>query len=755
MFRKYSAKIFNFTQDLRFKLSFYTGLVAFLSIVVFALYSINNQESSLVNTRIQGALKDSDVVKAAVWNGMMTKDRQVIRDIVDAIGQLEGVDRINIYDQEGILHYSSDPDGKAQIGKLYSSIDGSRLLTNLGENKKVRYDFTKGSNEVTVVNPMVNTPSCSTAECHAHPESQPVLGALELKLKLTGLRSQVRKDAQTVVYFAAFLFLLISSIIGLAVIFFVSRPVDKLRAKAQRIARGDYKTKPLSLGTDSIGQLSSALDEMSRQINQREREVDQRRKMYQELFEQVPCYIAVISPDYKIVRANRSFITAFGEKTYKNCFSAFKERDSKCLNCPVEKTFEDGLNHRVDEIWNLKNSDEKAHVIVTTTPIFDDLGKITEVMEMAVDVTRLMKLQEEIKKKEAQFKALFENVPCYLTVIDRSYRIGFYNKMFSKDFGAKWGESCYKAYKGRTEKCQICPVEKTFEDGESHFSEEIWRRNGEERHIVVRTAPILDDSGSITAVMEMCTNVTELRLLENRLAILGETIAGTSHAIKNILSGLEGGVYVVDSGLRSSDADKIRMGWSIVKKNVSLVSDLVKDILYASKERTPELKLVDPGQVLNDIAELFEGKARKDGISLIKAFEPNLGRGLLDPAGLHTVVSNLISNAMAACSERTLIDHHIILSAELEDEVIIIDVSDNGKGMSDDVKANLFKKFFSTKGAKGTGLGLLVTRKIVEENGGSIICESTLGRGTKFIVRLPFTRTEEALLEKEASAAVM
>ena len=70
----------------------------------------------------------------------------------------------------------------------------------------------------------------------------------------------------------------------------------------------------------------------------------------------------------------------------------------------------------------------------------------------------------------------------------------------------------------------------------------------------------------------------------------------------------------------------------------------------------------------------------------------------------------------------------------------MIEVADTGRGMSEEVKQNLFKKFYSTKGAKGTGLGLLVSKKIVEENGGSIDFESELGRGTKFILRLPFTR---------------
>ena len=102
---------------------------------------------------------------------------------------------------------------------------------------------------------------------------------------------------------------------------------------------------------------------------------------------------------------------------------------------------------------------------------------------------------------------------------------------------------------------------------------------------MVNTAPVTSDNGEIRAVMEISTNITEVKKLQNELMILGETIAGMSHTIKNILSGLQGGVYVVDSGLQRGREDRVREGWDMVKRNVEKVSDLVHEILYASKGR--------------------------------------------------------------------------------------------------------------------------------------------------------------------------
>jgi len=96
-----------FTGSLSFKLSFLAGVVIFVAVVALAYYAISRQEASLVHEKIQGALKDSEVIKAAIWNGMMTKDRDVIRQIVRAIGAQENFKEINIYDARGTLHYSS------------------------------------------------------------------------------------------------------------------------------------------------------------------------------------------------------------------------------------------------------------------------------------------------------------------------------------------------------------------------------------------------------------------------------------------------------------------------------------------------------------------------------------------------------------------------------------------------------------------------------------------------------------------------
>jgi len=725
-----------FTGSLSFKLSFLAGVVIFVAVVALAYYAISRQEASLVHEKIQGALKDSEVIKAAIWNGMMTKDRDVIRQIVRAIGAQENFKEINIYDARGTLHYSSR-EGSPFEPHRDNATPSNPLLADIGTNTALRYRLSHDGQTLSVVNPLHNTAGCSAAACHAHPPSDRVLGALEVNLPLLPLREKIREYTTATVMFAFLLFLIISTFVGLAVMIGIVPPLTRLKEEARRMARGLYSPGADPSGWDEISELARVFNDMSRQINDRTHQLDESRKTYKDLFEKVPCYLTVVNRDYRIVRANQAFKDEFGDQVGRECFSSFKGLSNACKNCPVKKTFQDGAPHRSEEVWRVGTEGRKVYVVVHTAPIFDHDGKVLEVLEMSVDVTRQEKLHRELRKKEEQFRNLFENVPCYLTVVDRYYRIAFYNKVFARDFGDSWGRHCFEIYKNRDTRCENCPVEKTFADGSSHASEEVWSHGGQDVFVVINTSPITDEDGRTVAVMEMCTNVTELKLLQSELAILGETVAGMSHSVKNVLSGLEGGVYIVDSGLRKGREDRVEAGWDMVKRHVEKVSQLVKDILYASKERRPEYQECDLVALLSDVCDLFRAKAASQDVVLVCDFDPAMGTAMLDPSGIHNAVTNLVANAIAACRSVAGEKHHVTLSARRVDAALIIEVIDDGTGMPEEVQHNLFRKFYSTKGSKGTGLGLVVTRKIVEEHGGEIKVTSAPGEGTTFTLRIP------------------
>jgi signal transduction histidine kinase len=226
-----------------------------------------------------------------------------------------------------------------------------------------------------------------------------------------------------------------------------------------------------------------------------------------------------------------------------------------------------------------------------------------------------------------------------------------------------------------------------------------------------------------------------------RLAAVGQTVAGMAHCVKNILHGLKGGSYLVNIGIDKDNTEKLKNGWQMVQRNIERTSELVQDLLSYSKEREPEYALCSPNQIAADVCELLRAAAATQNVRLVENLSAEIGNVVMDGRSLHRSLMNLVANAIDACRDDPNLgkEHLVSVTTTLEAGGIIrLAVQDNGSGMTEEVKEKIFSSFFSTKGPKGTGLGLLVTRKLIEENSGNITVESQLGEGTTFTLRLPF-----------------
>jgi len=278
----------------------------------------------------------------------------------------------------------------------------------------------------------------------------------------------------------------------------------------------------------------------------------------------------------------------------------------------------------------------------------------------------------------------------------------------------------------------------------------IQSKNGEQIPVNFSGTPLFEN-GQMMGVVAFFQDLTEIKKLEHelinseRLGAIGQTVAGMAHGIKNILAGFKGGRYLVDLGIDKNNSDKLISGWQMIKRNIDQTSDLVMDLLSYSKEREPEYQDCFPNNIADDVCELVREMAKTHGIGICKDFSTSISEVRMDPNTIHQCLLNLVSNAIDACALDDNVDkkHEIRVLTAIEGETTIrFEVSDNGSGMSDSVKEKLFSSFFSTKGAKGTGLGLLVTRKLIEEHHGSIDVISHLNQGTTFIMKLSFKPKE-------------
>jgi signal transduction histidine kinase len=217
-------------------------------------------------------------------------------------------------------------------------------------------------------------------------------------------------------------------------------------------------------------------------------------------------------------------------------------------------------------------------------------------------------------------------------------------------------------------------------------------------------------------------------------------VAGLAHAIKNITSGLTGGMYVLEKGIELDNKAYLSQGWEMIKGNMIKVKAITLDLLNYAKEREPEVQLADPNLPAREVLNLMRSRAEEKEVSLKEDFAPDLPKVLLDVEGIHRVLLNLVTNAIDACTDMSCANRKgevLLRTLRPRGWAVEYEVIDNGCGMDEQTRGKVFQRFFSTKGSQGTGLGLMIARKIIDEHQGVIDFVSEKNKGTTFFVRLP------------------
>lgn len=462
-------------------------------------------------------------------------------------------------------------------------------------------------------------------------------------------------------------------------------------------------------------------------------------------FNDLPCYVSIHNRDLKIVAVNQLFAQRLGNQVGNHSWAAYTGRSAGPDGCPVGRTITTGRGQRSRETM-INASGLDTPVVVHTAPIQSENKEVELVLEIAADVTETKRLQEELQATQAKYQQLFDEVPCYISVIDRNFKLTAVNKLFQKDFGSDTGIYCYAQFKGRQEPCDNCPVASTFDTGQSHQAEMIVTdRNGRNHHVLVTTAPIANTLGKISHVMEMSADITQIRALQDHLSSLGLLLGSVSHSIKGLLTGLDGGMYLVNSGLAKANFGQIEEGWGTVKLLVGRIRQMVLDILFYAKERELQWERVDALSFVHEVATLTRSKLQQRHIEYILDFEAGLGSLEIDAGVVRSALTNILENAVDACmDDGAKTDHRIIFRARSQEDHVIFEITDNGSGMDQETQQNLFTLFFSSKGQRGTGLGLYVSHKVIQQHGGSISVDSQPGQGSTFTITLPRNRIAPA-----------
>ncbi|MFP4056116.1 MAG: ATP-binding protein [Candidatus Brocadiia bacterium] len=231
------------------------------------------------------------------------------------------------------------------------------------------------------------------------------------------------------------------------------------------------------------------------------------------------------------------------------------------------------------------------------------------------------------------------------------------------------------------------------------------------------------------------SRLVEARVAGERYAAIGQAVAGLSHYIKNILGCTQGGAAIVQRGLATSDLEAVQRGWEIVRRNEAKISELVLDMLNYSGAAEPLTRPSQVNDIVRETAEDVAPQAEKE-VRVECDLAPHLPEARVDPNAVHRCLLNLVSNAIDALPDAGGVVR-LATRYDRDEQAVRIAVTDNGCGIEPELIPTLFNVFVSTKGSKGTGLGLAVVDKLVKEHGGRVEVASSPGEGSAFTLVLP------------------
>jgi PAS domain S-box-containing protein len=397
--------------------------------------------------------------------------------------------------------------------------------------------------------------------------------------------------------------------------------------------------------------------------------------------------------------------------------------------------------------------EDGRHLYFSAAPIADDTGAIQGAIETFIDFSERVRMTREIRRREAFVQNLVENSIDGILATDFEGKIVIFNAAISDMLGYSPEEII-----GRMRYTQILSRETTKSIRNAFYTNaygpegkiidmqvDVLNREGEAMPVRISGTLLYqkrEEVGSVVFIQDLreILRLQKEKEQAERMAAIGQTVAGLAHYIKNILNGLKGGAYVINSAMRKNDTELIGSGWRMVEKNIDQITNIVMDMLVYSKERKPQHQEVDPNALVMDVLELMKDRAEVSGVSLVHDLDSELGTVSVERTGIHRCLLNLVSNAIDACTLEGIMEGKGVVTVKTDKPAgwaVRFQVIDNGTGIAEETKEKLFTGFFSTKGYKGTGLGLPVTQKIVKEHGGELSYESEEGEGTNFTLLLP------------------
>jgi len=526
------------------------------------------------------------------------------------------------------------------------------------------------------------------------------------------------------------------------------KPVKLLMTATKKLEGGDLDYKIEGL-TDEFGEVATSFNAMAASLKENMLKIQESEKRYRTLFESAGDAIFIVETEGenvgKIVDSNRAAADMHGY-TLDEMLTLNLIKD---LDVPEEAARAPG---RIERIMNgewikaeikHRKKDGTVFEVEISAGLLEYMGH-KYLLAIDRDISKRKRMERMILQSKLEWEDTFNTITDMITIHDKDFRIIRANKTAEKILDLPFLEAteakCYQYYHGQDcppENCASCA---SLETGRP-VATEMYEPHLD-RFLEIRAMPRFDHDNQIIGLIHVIRDITEKKQVEEalqrteQLKLVGEWAAELAHEIKNPLAGIKGSVEVLLQEPNIAEEDR-----SLIKKAVEEIRRielLIKSLLSFAKP--PQLQLLQTD--INDLLDKTISFSLKHPtltqnsslpLNVVREFDRDLPQTMTDPMQLQQVFLNLMFNAIEAMPDGGILV--VKTSYDPGMNSINIAIADTGQGIEESMLSQIFEPFFTTK-RKGSGLGLAVTRRLVEEHGGDIYVESNPDKGTVFNISL-------------------
>jgi histidine kinase len=746
------------------KITLPIACILFASIFLWSYYHVLYQKNAALDNLVRMADRVSSTIRLGLHYSMMLNSREDIQAIVNSYSKLSDIREVRVINKQGEVKFSSQPSESGQPGQSglpLSTQDPPCLACHRSQPPAIRLaprdsiykdSVENGERVLHMVRPIRNEQGCSDPSgCHFHPADENILGVLDLAFSLDENDALVAQLRQHTLYLAFIQFVV--TFATMAVLFFllVKRPINRIIRDARLVTQGKLPKNRSVEFPDEIGQLAEAIHQMGADLMAKNNQLSLQKNLYQDLFEGVPCVITVQDRDFKLLRYNKAFEDRFNACLGEYCYKAYKNRDSKCPDCPVEKTFNTGQIQTTEESGCYRDG-SLAHWIVNTAPVYDSEGRVVAAMEMCLDITERKELERELKRSEKKYVDIFNNIPSAVFMLDEAdFSIRDCNRGAVNLYGwakAELSRMSFLDLFADVEKGGFVKAIKKDRgiDQAKHIS-----KDGREFFVTISASPSEFNNRKVylVTVRDISKRLeTEQQLIQaGKMATLGEMATGVAHEINQPLAVIQASVDLVKRSLARGEAPGVpllKRVTELVVEQVDRATKIIGHMREFGRKSGVHLEEVALNEVLRRSFDFFSQQLSLRSIEVVWDLDDKLPLVNCEPNRMEQVFINFLVNARDAIEERAAREEgrqtlrRITIKTMHNQDYVTVRLADTGVGVPEALMTRIFEPFFTTKQVgKGTGLGLSISYGIVKEYGGVISVVNNEDGGASFFIRLP------------------